>query len=178
MYENRKAFRTMIAMSEGTANHALTRDDGYDVVVTGIELGPDGITWRRTPEVFTDYSHHPFAAVSASEPERPPKVINRAGLASTASGRYQILRRFWLAYAKQLGLRDFGRSAQDAYVDQQLRERSALPLIDGGYIDAAIRAVSGLWASMPGKAYDGQTQHTFEVCRQFYLQAGGMIHSP
>ncbi|EMD7474688.1 hypothetical protein VSU40_000628 [Salmonella enterica] len=42
----------MLAYSEGTANHPLTKNCGYDVIVTGL----DG-----SPEIFTDYSDHPFA---------------------------------------------------------------------------------------------------------------------
>ncbi|STJ52172.1 phage lysin [Escherichia coli] len=39
----------MLAVSEGTANHPLTKNRGYDVIVTGL----DG-----KPEIFTDYSDH------------------------------------------------------------------------------------------------------------------------
>lgn len=168
MYPNRQAFKTMIGHSEGTCTSSATKNDGYDAIVTGI----DGVH-----EVFTDYTYHPFAIGADKNAWRAPKVINHNGLESTASGRYQILRRFWLIYAKQLGLRDFNRDAQDAYVDQQFRERKALALIDGGYFDAAVRAVAGLWASMPGPANDGQNQHSLDRLRQFYLQAGGNIAS-
>ena len=61
MNQNRRAFLDTLAFSEGTSNHPLTVNDGYDVIVTGV----DG------PEVFTDYSAHPFAN------GRKPKQINR-----------------------------------------------------------------------------------------------------
>ncbi len=173
MYENRKAFRTMIGVCEGTVTHPLTLNDGYDVIVTGIDA-----RGQKTPEIFTDYTWHPFAIGKIEVNWRRPKPINSKGLESTASGRYQILRRFWLIYAKQLGLKQFDREAQDAYVDQQLRERSALPLIDGGYLDAAVRAVSGLWASMPGRGYADQHQRSMEFCRVAFANAGGRINSP
>ena len=81
MNPNRKAFLDMLAFSEGTCveKHPLTQHDGYDVIVTG----SDG------PEVFTDFSQHPFVG-------RPAKHIS-GKLYSTASGRYQPLLRWWLA---------------------------------------------------------------------------------
>lgn len=75
-HQNIAAFLDMLAVSEGTANHPLTKNRGYDVIVTGL----DG-----KPEIFTDYSDHPFAH------GRPAKVFNRRGEKSTASGRYQQL---------------------------------------------------------------------------------------
>ena len=46
-HQNIAAFLDMLAVSEGTANHPLTKNRGYDVIVTGL----DG-----KPEIFTDYS--------------------------------------------------------------------------------------------------------------------------
>lgn len=63
-HQNIAAFLDMLAVSEGTANHTLTKNRGYDVIVTGL----DG-----KPEIFTDYSDHPFAH------GRPAKVFNRRG---------------------------------------------------------------------------------------------------
>lgn len=51
-HQNIAAFLDMLTVSEGTANHPLTKNRGYDVIVTGL----DG-----KPEIFTDYSDHPFA---------------------------------------------------------------------------------------------------------------------
>ena len=59
-----------------------TRNHGYDVIVGG--------------ELFTDYSDHPRKLVHAK-----PK------LKSTGAGCYQLLSRWWDAYRKQLGLKDF-----------------------------------------------------------------------
>jgi muramidase (phage lysozyme) len=156
---NREAFFAMVAWSEGTSRSPVTQCKGYDVIVTG----SDG-----APEAFTDFSAHPFAA------GRAPKVINSRGLASTASGRYQILLRFWLYYAKLLGLPDFSPQSQDRYVIQQLEEHHALALVDAGHFDEAIDAVSGLWASLPGKQYIGQAQHELASLRSIYQAAGGI----
>ena len=98
VHPNVAAFLDMLAFSEGTATHPLTRNQGYDVVVTGI----DG-----KPEIFTDYSDHPFAH------GRSAKTFNRRGERSTASGRYQQLYRYWPHYKALLSLPDFSPSSQD-----------------------------------------------------------------
>ena len=68
----------------------------------------------------------------------------------TGAGRYQLLSRWWDAYRKQLGLKDFSPKSQDAVALRQIKERSALPMIDRGDIRQAIDhllAISGLhWA--------------------------------
>ena len=89
----RKAFLDMLAWSEGTDNgRQKTRNHGYDVIVGG--------------ELFTDYSDHPRKLVTLN-----PK------LKSTGAGRYQLLSRWWDAYRKQLGLKDFSPKSQDAVAD-------------------------------------------------------------
>ena len=96
----------MLAWSEGTDNgRQKTRNHGYDVIVGG--------------ELFTDYSDHPRKLVTLN-----PK------LKSTGAGRYQLLSRWWDAYRKQLGLKDFSPKSQDAVALQQIKERGALPMID------------------------------------------------
>ena len=59
-------------------------------------------------KLFTDYSDHPRKLVTLN-----PK------LKSTGAGRYQLLSRWWDAYRKQLGLKDFSKS-QDAVALQQI----------------------------------------------------------
>ena len=91
----RKAFLDMLAWSEGTDNgRQKTRNHGYDVIVGG--------------ELFTDYSDHPRKLVTLN-----PK------LKSTGAGRYQLLSRWWDAYRKQLGLKDFSPKSQDAVALQR-----------------------------------------------------------
>jgi len=148
----------MLGWSEGTRTSSATARDGYDVIVTGA----DG-----RPEVFTDFGAHPFAA------GRPPKVI-RPGLSSTASGRYQVLLRYWLAYAKSLGLPDFSPASQDAVALQQIRERGALPLIDGGNIQLAIQRCANLWASLPGAGY-AQPEQKMDRLLVVFVAAGGKV---
>lgn len=167
MNVNRQAMLDTIAHSEGTSTNVLTKNDGYDVLVTGIDL-KTGLT---TPEIFTDYSQHPFMT-------RPAKIINRNGLDSTASGRYQILLRFWLVEAAQQGYPSFEPVYQDLYVIQQFRERRGLLYLDAGNFPMAVQAVSGLWASLPGKAYLGQTQHSMAALVAIYQAKGGLLTAP
>lgn len=163
MHPNRKAFLDTLAYSEGTrtGQHPLTKHDGYDVIVTGVdEQG------KRTYEVFTDFSRHPFAD------GRPPKRINSKGLYSSAAGRYQHMRVHWPHYRDQLQLPDFGPDSQDKWAIQLIRERGALPLIDGGNFAEAIRAVRSLWASLPGAGHN-QHENDLDKLAHAYEQAGG-----
>lgn len=157
MNQNRKAFLDMLAVSEGTSTSPITQNDGYDVIVTGV----DG------PEIFTDYSQHPFVG-------RKPKKINNSGLYSTASGRYQHMLVHWPHYKLQLSLPDFGPASQDRWAIQLIRERSALPLIDGGRFDEAVSRVRNLWASLPGAGY-GQHENKIDKLRAAYVAAGGTL---
>ncbi len=159
MTNNQKAFLDMLAVSEGTSTSPATVNNGYDVIVTGI----DG-----KPEVFTDYSTHPFAN------GRPSKVINSKGLTSNASGRYQFMLRDWAHYKAQLNLPDFGPDSQDAWALQLIKERKAISLIDTGQLWQAIKNCSNIWASLPGNNY-GQHQNDFGKLEAAYLKAGGTL---
>lgn len=159
MTPNQKAFLDMLSVSEGTSTNLATDNDGYDVIVTGV----DG-----KPEVFTDYSDHPFAH------GRPSKPINSHGLTSNASGRYQIMLHDWPHYKAQLNLPDFGPDSQDAYALQLIKERHALPLIEAGRFSEAVTACSNLWASLPGAGY-GQHENKLAKLQDAYVAAGGVV---
>ena len=160
MNANRKAFLEMLSVSEGTSTSPITKCNGYDVVVTGV----DG-----KPEIFTDFSDHPF------NKGRPSKIINSKGLTSNACGRYQNMLRDWKHYRELLCLLNFGPDAQDAWALQLIRERSALPLIDAGQFALAVARVSNLWASLPGANYAGQPMHTLARLQAAYEDAGGVF---
>ena len=157
MLQNRRAFLSMIAYAEGTDPHPLTKDRGYDVIVTGL----DG------PEIFDDYRWHPFAG------GRKSKVINRHGLTSNASGRYQFMLRDWFHYKALLHLPDFGPASQDTWALQLIRERRALPDIDAGHLQVAVGKVSNLWASLPGANYPGQRMIAMTRLEDIYEKSGG-----
>ncbi|MGV4308198.1 glycoside hydrolase family 24 protein [Citrobacter portucalensis] len=149
----RKAFLDMLAWSEGTDKKGQpTNNRGYDVIVGG--------------SLFTDYSDHPRKLVTLN-----PK------LKSTAAGRYQLLSRWWDAYRKQLGLKDFTPASQDAVALQQIKERRALELIDSGDIRQAIDRCSNIWASLPGAGY-GQFEHKADNLIAKFKEAGGKVNEP
>lgn len=149
----RKAFLDMLAWSEGTDKPGQpTKSRGYDVIVGG--------------SLFTDYSDHPRKLITLN-----PK------LKSTAAGRYQVLSKWWDAYRKQLGLKDFSPASQDAVALQQIKERRALELIDSGDIRQAIDRCSNIWASLPGAGY-GQFEHKADNLIAKFKQAGGKVNEP
>lgn len=151
---NRGAFLDMIARSEGTVSDPATRDDGYDVLVTGL----DG------PQRFDSYAAHPDVLVK----------VNGNGLESTAAGRYQLLYRYWVSYQKQLALPDFGPISQDRIALQQMRECNALPDIDIGNFAHAVALCSRIWASLPGNDY-GQHENAIALLQGYYAGAGGTL---
>ena len=145
------AFLSMLAWSEGTDNgRQPTNDRGYDVLVGG--------------GLFRGYADHPRVVVD----------LPRLKIQSTAAGRYQLLRRYYDAYKKTLGLKDFAPLSQDLIALQQIRERRALPLIQAGKIPEAIKAVRNIWASLPGAGY-GQPEHKLSDLLAVYRKAGGTV---
>lgn len=153
MDTNTKNFLDLTAWSEGTSTSKITKDNGYDVIVSGV----DG------QHRMTDYSAHPFAN------GRPAIVINHAGLKSTASGRYQIMLETWKEVSAHLGLKDFSPENQDAACVELLRRRKALPAIQQGNIEAAICLCHNEWASFPGNNYD-QGGHALTDLMEQYKQ--------
>lgn len=147
------AFLDLIALSEGTSKAPNTRDDGYDVIVSGI----DG---RHN---FSDYSAHPFAA------GRTPIVVRTAPklLESTASGRYQIILPTRKNIAAARGLGTFSPQNQDLAALEIIRQASALNLVEAKQIPEAIEALCEQWASFPGND-DGQGGRTLNWLMQQY----------
>ena len=93
----RKAFLDMLAWSEGTDNgRQKTRNHGYDVIVGG--------------ELFTDYSDHPRKLVTLN-----PNSNQQAPDATS------FFSRWWDAYRKQLGLKDFSPKVRTLWHCSRLR---------------------------------------------------------
>ncbi|AHB06339.1 lysozyme [Pandoraea pnomenusa 3kgm] len=153
------AFLDMLKVSEGTSTSPATKCDGYDVIVTGI----DG-----KPEIFTDFSVHPFSR------GRPSKVINSRGLTSNASGGYQFMLRDYTHYRDLLKLSDFGPLSQDRWAIQLIRERGAFADVQAGRIAVAINKCRNIWASLPGAGY-GQRENTLDSLLAVFRRAGGVI---
>lgn len=155
------AFLDLIAASEGTSTAALTRADGYDIIVTGV----DG------PHLFTDFSCHPFSL------GRPPILVREARAAgvevfenpaskqighalpavtevrSTASGRYQIILPTWEALCQKSCSRTFSPPNQDFAAVLLLAECRAYDELLAGHISTAIDKACETWASFPGNPY-------------------------
>ena len=148
------AFLDMLAWSEGTSTSKHTRDEGYDIVVGGLD----------SPNRFSSYADHPNVRVR----------VNDRGLVSTAAGRYQQLYRYWPAYKKQLALADFSPISQDRLAIQLVRERGALDDVRAGRIVIAIEKCRNIWASLPGAGY-GQREHRFDDLIAHYIAAGGVV---
>ena len=93
----RKAFLDMLAWWKGTDNgRQKTRNHGYDVIVGGSYL--QKVT--RSPS----QTYH----------AKPKTQINRRRTLPTSF-------RWWDAYRKQLGLKDFSPKSQDAVALQQIK---------------------------------------------------------
>lgn len=164
---NLNAFLDTLAVSEGTSTSPATEDDGYDIVVTGID---------RKPERFDDYSTHPFDL--EAKPQRKPKLIkiypNKSTLYSSAAGRYQHMRFHWQHYKAELKLPDFSPESQDRWAIQLIRERKALDDIERGDFASAIRKCRNIWASLPGAGY-GQAEHSLAALEGWYVSRGGKL---
>ena len=155
------AFLDLIAASEGTSSHPLTRADGYDVIVSGV----DG------HNVFTDFATHPFALgrapilVSAAQPAEyepcdgtstaAPREVKPAvpALHSTASGRYQLILPTWQEISTLMHLGTFSAKNQDAAALKILDECHATEAILAFDIPTAIDKACEVWASFPGNLY-------------------------
>lgn len=152
--KNALAFLDMLAWSEGTSTSKHTRDDGYDVVVGGID----------SPNTFKSYSTHPGVLVT----------VNNKGLKSTAAGRYQQLQRYWPHYRDLLKLPDFGPTSQDKLALHLVKERGALADVHAGRVQAAITKCRNIWASLPGAGY-GQHERKLDDLLSHYIAAGGRL---
>jgi len=157
---NLNALLDTIAFAEGTSTSKVTRQDGYDVIVSGI----------NGPEIMYTYADHPFAT-------RAPKQVNNRGLYSSAAGRYQQMKKDWPHYKALLQLPDFSPESQDKLAIRHIREAGALELIEAGKFAEAINRIRNLWASLPGAGY-GQKELDFKVLQGYYIKQGGAIWEP
>lgn len=153
------AYLDMLAWSELGSDYLSRSDDGYNVVVTGV----DGKL-----ELFTGYASHPFAG------GRQSKAINSKGLTSNACGRYQFMLRDWAHYRDALKLPDFAPLSQDRWAIQLIKERNALLDVKAGRIREAIAKCKNLWASLPGAGYN-QREHKLEDLLAHFIAAGGAL---
>ena len=171
------AFLDLIAKSEGTSSSPASRDDGYDIIVTGV----------TGPNTFTNYSTHPFAndeppilvrptqsatyGPDPKNPKGPPILLSGPipAIYSTASGRYQIIKPTWEHLAPKYQIKSFSPQNQDLLGLYLLDECHATDFILAGNVSNAIDAAANTWASFPGNLY-GQGGHSLEELCQWYYQ--------
>ncbi|MCO7634154.1 glycoside hydrolase family protein [Pseudomonas guariconensis] len=145
-------FLDLIAFSEGTST-VNGSDDGYNVL------------YGRG--LFTGYADHPRKKLTFP--------INGRPVTSTASGRYQLLERYWDAYRASLRLQGgFTPENQDRVALQQIREQRALDDIKAGRIADAIAKCSNIWASFPGNNYQ-QNPHRLDKLLAKWKELGGVL---
>jgi muramidase (phage lysozyme) len=155
------AFLDLIAWSEGTSTHPLTRAAGYDVIVSGI----DGA------HIFADFSAHPFATGRSpivlrrclykglrGDTEDPtaavvPIEVVTPALRSTASGRYQLILPTWLEMQRKIKLPTFSPPFQDAAAMELIDEAHGTERLLANDAAGAIEACADTWASFPGNSY-------------------------
>lgn len=78
---------------------------------------------------------------------------------STASGRYQILRRNWESIGRnRLGLTDFSDRTQNLIAIELMRDAGILSQIERGDIEGAMYGAAGQWSSFPAGA--GPLEHS------------------
>ena len=147
MQANEKAFLDMLAVSEGTYGHG---DNGYNVIVGG--------------DLFHDYAKHPNVLVT----------LNKAGLKSTAAGRYQFLKRTWDALALKLHLPDFSPASQDLAALELIAECGASDDVRSDGFADAVHKCRKIWASLPGAGY-GQRENDMKSLEAAYIRAGGRV---
>jgi muramidase (phage lysozyme) len=148
---NLLAIKAAIAAAEGTDPNAY----GWN---------PYGVTVGYEFEI-DDFSAHP---ASLGWPGN-----RRAGVLSTAAGKYQFLGSTWNEAANALGLADFGPASQEAAADWLiLVKRKAGPEIAAGDLAGALAKLSWEWASLPPGRY-GQPLRSYDWIAQQADAAGG-----
>lgn len=152
---NRKAFSAAIAFSELGAIIIRLSDSGYNVIVGSTE---------KKLILFGSYADHPRRLI----------LLQKLGIKSTAAGRYQILARYFDAYKKLLGLKDFSPDSQDAIFLQLLKEQKALDDVDAGRFADGIEKCKNIWASLPGAGYS-QHENKLSKLQEAYEAAGGTL---
>ncbi|MCM1516208.1 MAG: glycoside hydrolase family 104 protein [Paraprevotella sp.] len=98
------------------------------------------------------------------------KHPNKMFGSSSASGRYQFVKKTWNALADQLGLKDFGAKSQDvAAIALMQREGALKDIISGDPVSAVKKLAVKQWASLPGHE---QMKLNWSDVNKFYADRG------
>lgn len=128
--------------------------------------------------LFSDFSDHPILTGEKVGVPLPAEWCRKAGFApgcvTTAAGAYQITRTTWdeIRQAGAWGPRlpDFSPESQDEGARRVLILAGALPLVESGDFDGALRLAAKRWASLPGSTA-GQGGSSYARVRGFYEDA-------
>lgn len=159
------AFLYMIQAAE-TTPAAVASGDAYRMLYGGA--------------LFDDLSDHPgnLGWKGVPLPERMCRAAGFGpGCVSTAAGAFQIIKPTWNRVRKAGGwgpyLPDFGPASQDEAGRRLLIECGALPLVERGDFDGALRRAAPVWASLPGSTAQ-QGPKTRAQVFAFYSSALGV----
>jgi len=94
--------------------------------------------------------------------------------ASSAAGRYQIIRKTWDDVSRKIGATSFDPYWQDLAAIYLIRRKGALADVIAGRFSTAVNKVRRVWASLPGAGYN-QPERRYDRLLQAYLDAGGTI---
>jgi len=152
---NRAALLAAIRYAEGTSG-----SEGYRAL----------FGWRPgNGKVFNSYASHPRQFFSYTD-------LARRTIRTSAAGAYQITATTYDALQRKYpgDFPDFTPATQDAMALTLIQERGALADIDAGRLDAAIRKIRAIWASLPG-AGANQPERGYGQIASAFQQAGGVI---
>ena len=106
---------------------------------------------------FDSFADHPVITGEKVKVLFTPEQCSRYGYrygegwGSTAAGAYQIIKPTWSRIRElEPRLPDFSPASQDRAAIRLLDECGAMPYIEAGDFDSAIKKASKLWASLPG----------------------------
>lgn len=145
-----KAFLDVISYAEGT----------YHEHARGYKLRYPYAKDKRA--IFKSFRWHPGIR----------EFINSRGehRRASASGRYMILEKIWNAVALQLDLYDFSPLNQDLAALFLIWERNgAIEAIRDCDFKRAVKAVNGIWATLPGSPHR-QVTVTMSTIEEFFKQ--------
>ncbi|BAZ08880.1 hypothetical protein NIES4071_06860 [Calothrix sp. NIES-4071] len=136
-------------LQQFTANSYSQRMRAFLATIRWAETGTEGDeSYRKLVfnGTFNHFSTHPLIKQCA--------LINGKRVCSTAAGAYQMLDKSWYDLQPKLKLTDFSPASQDKMAVEYIRRNQAIADIEAGNLDAALKKLGRVWASMPYNNYN------------------------
>lgn len=156
---NVKAFLQMLRWAEGTPG-----ENGYQTLFG--------------KSLFSNLSDHPYLAGEWKGVKLSDTHCKGAGLKpgciTTAAGAYQFIAPTWKYIKNKLSLPDFYPENQDKAAIWLLGNCGALPYIEKGDFENAVKKASGIWASLSFSTAGQPTKKLAELQNK-YVNNGGTI---